>query len=319
MRMNKQLLDPLGTMCKLIALNFNKTNTKISIHNHILTLHKPESYQFVVRMINGDGKENISELYYVIIRIINWYLLPQNDPKNSDMFGYSSNFSAEDEFNEYKFRDVDDSDTQENNIIDEKNLQDIDDDSSNETVFENGFEALKNEDYKSESIYFKNNINEKESDIIDDSSSKVDQTNSYQISQSKELRKMVKYLCNAFEKLQNTYEFGNVVFTLQYFMDLLENGINGVFDKNRLPKCIKSKEKQFETLLDYNKLKNMWDLKKIKRICELYDLCFQVYEDKDTPENKKDALIEGYLRSIDAMLDITDQEFQKLIQNSNNG
>ena len=75
MSSKKQLLDPLGTMCKIILLNFTELNTKISIQNHVLTLHRPYNYQFIIRMMNGDGRENISELFYVIIRIIKWYMV----------------------------------------------------------------------------------------------------------------------------------------------------------------------------------------------------------------------------------------------------
>ena len=72
--MKKQLLDPLGTLCKLAALNFSELHTKISIHDHILSLHKPDNYQSVVRLLNGDSKENVSELFYAIMRVVKWYL-----------------------------------------------------------------------------------------------------------------------------------------------------------------------------------------------------------------------------------------------------
>ena len=65
MSVKKQLLDPLGTLCKLISLSFSEINTKISIQNHVLSIQKPYNYQFVLRMINGDGRENISELFYI--------------------------------------------------------------------------------------------------------------------------------------------------------------------------------------------------------------------------------------------------------------
>ena len=64
---NKQLLDPLGTMCKIVALNFNDMNTKISIHDHILTLQEPNKLQAIYRYINGDGRENTSELYFALL------------------------------------------------------------------------------------------------------------------------------------------------------------------------------------------------------------------------------------------------------------
>jgi hypothetical protein len=226
--MKKQLLDPLGTMCKLVSLNFNKKNTKIGIHNHILSLQKPDKFQWLWRSWYGDGKENISEIYHVVIRIVRWFLVPE--------------LTSEDE-------------------------------------------------------------------------------NSQAIVQSLELKKMVKYMCSALKKLQETYELGNVVLSLQFYINILECGLEGKFTDDMLPKYIIDKDKEYDNLLDYNKIKNLWDVKRLQRICELYDNCFKIYneEDEGVQEDTRFALIDGYLRSIGAILDITDTEFQKLIQNSKRG
>jgi hypothetical protein len=253
--MKKQLLDPLGSLCKLVALNFSGVHTKISIQNHVLTLQRPNNYQFLIRFYNGDGRENVSELYYVIIRILKWYILPTVLPE-----------IAPNSYDEY------DSEDDNNNI----NIQ-----SSSETH-------------------------------------SYDSTNASEISNSEVFKKMIRYLCSGFRKLQETYEFGNVVLSLQFYINLLEDGIAGRFDNNKLPKYILEKDKEYENLLDYNKLKNLWDVKKLERICSLYDQCFQTYAEGGTSE-KRDATIEAYLRSIDSFLDDFDGDFQKLIQNSNKG
>lgn len=220
---HKQLLDPLGTICKLISLNFSELNTKISIQNHAISLQKPYHYQFALRMINGDGRENISELFYIIWQIICWYLI-----------------------------DVD-IETHENWI---------------------------------------------------------------QISKSEEIKKLVKYTCCALRKLQETYEFGNVVLAIQYYINILEDAVNGIYDNRRLPQCVLDKESESDNFVDYDKLKNFWDYKKLQRVCDLYDKCFTVYADI-LPTIEKNALINGYLKSINAILDLTDSEFQKLLINSN--
>lgn len=229
MNMKKQLLDPLGTMCKLVSLNFNKKNTKIGIHDHILILQKPDSLQWFFRLYYGDGRENISELYHAIVRIIRWYLVP------------------------------------------DENLS--------------------------------------------------EDSNCMTIMQSNELKKMIKYMCTALKKLQETYEFGNVVLSLQFYINILELGLEGNFNENMLPKYICEKDKEVENLLDYNKIRNLWDIKRLQRICELYDNCFKIFNEVDDgiEDDTKGALVHGYLRSIGAILDITDNEFQKLIQNSRKG
>lgn len=223
-----QLLDPIGTLCKLISLVFCELNTKIAIHNHILVIQKPNNYQPIMRTINGDTKEVISQLYYVIIRLINWYLLK---PTNKE-------------------------DLNENWLI---------------------------------------------------------------INQSEEVIKLTKYLCIALKKLQMTYEYGNVILAIQFYVNILEDTLNEKFDISQLPQCISSKESEYDTLLDYSKLKNFWDLERLRRISDSYTNCFKIMSDNNTNENDKKLLIDGYLSSIFASLQIMDLEFQKLIMNSNRG
>lgn len=220
--MDTQLLDPLSTMCKLIALNFNCINTKLSIQNHIITLHQPNGYQSLVRLYNGDGRENASGLYYAVVRLIKWYIVSETV------------------------------------------------DTLNNTV------------------------------------------NSNSISGSEEFIKMVHYLCRSFKKLQETYKNGNVILALQFYINLLEDGVAGTFDDRKLPILDDNRM----NLIDYNKIKNLWDVAKIKRICALYDHCFEVADADYIPDEEKDAVIGGYLRSINTMLDFTDKEFQKLVLNN---
>ncbi len=245
--MKTQLLDPLGAMCKLIALNFNEIKTKISIHDHILTLQEPNGTQWLVRLYNGDGRENTSELYYAIIRLVKWFLMAECKNIRDDLLSF------------------------ENSNIEET------------TVEEMGH------------------------------------NNALLISQSKSFRKLVMYLCNALKNLQNTYKTGNVVLALQFYINILEDGLNNMYNDNRLPFILREKEKEYETFLDYDKIKNMWDVKKIERICELYDDCFAIQKDDSYKDGDKVAFIEGYLQSIKTILDSADKDFQALIDNSNNG
>ena len=257
MSLKKQLLDPLGTLCKIVALNFSEIHTKISIHDHVLSLHKPDNYQSIIRMINGDSKENVSELFYAIMRIIKWYL---NKPQELEEIK-----SSEDSDQEYNFKN--------NN---------------------------------------KNNDN-------NDHNDKNDNENWVSIADSNEIKRLVKHACNALRKLQETYEYGNVILAVQFYINILEDAISGNFNDKKLPKYITRKEKEFENLLDYDKLKNFWDFKKLKRICDLYDSVFSVFEDEEMPLAEKSALVDGYTRSINSILKLTDADFQKLIQNSSKG
>jgi len=265
--MKKQLLDPLGTICKLVSLNFEEINTKISIQNHIMSLQKPESYQFLIRFINGDGRDNISELYYVIIRTIKWYLMIQDYVIDNTTTIIKEN-NSDDENLEDDYNDVD-------SIISEKSTE------------------INNNDNK--------------------------ENNYYKITESYEIKKIIKYLIYAFQKLQETYADGNVVLALQFYINILEDGLNGKYDEKKLPKYIIDKEKEYDNLIDYEKLKNLWTIDRLKRICELYDRCFDLINDYDTTKITKSSLIKSYLKSIDSILEHSDKEFLDLITNSNKG
>ena len=272
MSMKKQLLDPLGTLCKLVALNFSEINTKISIHDHILSLHKPDNYQSMIRMFNGDSKENLSELFYAIMRVIKWYLSEQKPDiavvKNKVQSKHKTN------------NDSDDSNNSDNDY------------------------NMDEEEEKKEEVEVKhNNIDEKW----------------VAIAKSQEIRRLVTYACDALRKLQETYEYGNVILAVQFYINILEDAVNSRFSDRKLPKYIIEKEEEYSNLLDYDKLKNFWDYKKLKMICDLYDTCFSVYKDKEMPNSEKSALVGGSMHTINSILKLTDVDFQKLIQNSSKG
>lgn len=221
MSSKKQLLDPLGTLCKIISLYFKDLDTKISIHNHVLSLQEPGNYQPFIRMVNGDGRENISEIYYAIIRIIKWYIINETD-----------------------------------------------------------------EQYK------------------------VDED---------DIRQLIHYACIALSKLQETYEHGNVVLAIQFYINLFNDAINGKFDESKLPEHIVKKDKMFDNLIDYNKLKGLWTSNKVKIIRKLYDECFDTRNNEDMTLREKQILLNCHVESVNEFLRTNDDEFQNLILNTTKG
>ena len=253
--MQSQLLDPISVISRLISLSFRECDTKISIKNHAIHLQQPSPYQGFVRKYNGDGKENIAELYGTIIKIIRWYLIRE---KKSTSFRLGSK-------------------KQVSLIVPYNSLLTI---RSNKMI---KYELVE------------------------------------QIAESKYFRKMIGYLCNALEKLQFTYRNGNVVLALQFYINLLRNALNGELREKDLPKTLVEQEEQYENFIDYEKIKIMWNENKIKRICELYDNCYNVIQNKQDNEETKRSFIDAYLGSIDIILQSTDREFRQLIKNSRKG
>jgi hypothetical protein len=78
----KQLLDPIGTLCHLIGLAFKPINSKIGIYNHAIIIQEASFFQWIDRYINCDSREVISLLYNIIIRIIEWYVIPLSSKYN---------------------------------------------------------------------------------------------------------------------------------------------------------------------------------------------------------------------------------------------
>jgi hypothetical protein len=124
-----------------------------------------------------------------------------------------------------------------------------------------------------------------------------------------DLKKMIGYMCMAFIKLQNTYKNGNVVLAIQYYINLLEDGLKGTFDIKRLPHCL-IEDLWIDSPLK-TKIVELWDYKRLHRICAVFDDCFMEL----SKESKiRDELIGGYLLSIENILSAYEREFNTMIK-----
>lgn len=275
--MKRQLLDPLQLMLRLITLNFHDLNTKISIKDHRMNIQEPTNLQGFVRFFYKDGREDISELFLVVYRIIKWYILPSNE-----MLQLEANKKK----NEKSAFDSPDNSTYAVNIKNsDVNLFDFSDDSQEDP--------------------FVTSI------ILSDENIKF-----YKI-----IRELVKYMCLGMERLQKTYASGNVIFSLQCYINLLNDALNGQYSDKKLPAFIMEEERKQKNFLDYDKIRKLWDSNKINRLYDLYDKCFTLMNE-DGPDDEKrvnETLVAGYLEAINKLLDVTDEEFRKLIYLSNTG
>jgi hypothetical protein len=83
MSVKSRLLDPIGTAFKIILLNFEPENTRITIHDHVLELEPPDITQFISRWWYGESREDICCLTNTIVRFIEFYI--DDTPTNIDM------------------------------------------------------------------------------------------------------------------------------------------------------------------------------------------------------------------------------------------
>ncbi len=238
----KQLLDPIGSICHIVSLTFKPLNTKIGINNHAIKIQETNTFQWLDRYWNGDNRENISLLYNIIVRVIEWYIIPLN-PKYTD-------------------------------------AQKLDNTKINKDAFD-----------------FDNNDKKKFWECLE---------------------KMCNFLCMAFDRLQHTYYTGpiptNVVTTIQYYINIIHDSIDGTYNTSRLPRCINESENR--NFLDYDKIKLLWNGDKLKQICDLYEKCF---EKLNSTDKTKEEQIDGYMQAVDKLLSIHDNQFRELLSFSNEG
>lgn len=285
-QIHQQLLDPIGTLCRLIEINFKSENTKITISNHALSTQDPQTLQWLVRKYNGHSKDNVSELFDVVVRVIYWYVIPL----------YKSNIIKRD-------------DVSDKNIILTSNDKSSDDlvessdigDSCVMNNNENGEEMLDTNDIAD--TYVKCKFNEGDSKKYFNC-----------------IKRLIKYTCDALKMLQKTYKNGNVIMALQLYINILIDAVNGNFNIVHLPDCLTKKNIENGNFLDYSKICELWDYQKVKSICELYDRCI-MEQTKKTSDNGEyiKGNIEGYLLAIDKMLSTRENEFRNLISSSNSG
>lgn len=74
---NNQILEPICCLFKLIIYQYKPENTKLSIQNNSIAYTIGTSYQGVTRMISGDCREDLHNLYYPLLKCIEWYPIDQ--------------------------------------------------------------------------------------------------------------------------------------------------------------------------------------------------------------------------------------------------
>jgi len=120
-----------------------------------------------------------------------------------------------------------------------------------------------------------------------------------------ELKKMIIYMCIGLERLQSTYKNGNVVLAIQYYINLMRDGLNGNFSLERLPQCL-LEDLDIDTNMK-TKIISMWNYDRLHVVCDLYDNCFSELKKN---MNKKTDIIDGYLLSINSILSVYEKEFK---------
>ena len=73
------ILDPLSCLIKLAILGYYESGTKISIYNNRILYNHPSILQGAFRFFNGDGKEDLHNLYNPLLKCLEWYWDENNE------------------------------------------------------------------------------------------------------------------------------------------------------------------------------------------------------------------------------------------------
>jgi hypothetical protein len=127
------------------------------------------------------------------------------------------------------------------------------------------------------------------------------------------VKNIIKYTIIGFTKLQHTYIDGNVTLAIKFLknnlkLSLKDNlSINELMDINEMD--INEMNEPEKNVVNYSKIKDIWNIDKIKLISKQFDLL---------DKNKHDpSSLEFSLKSLKSQLMDTDSKFQELVKNMN--
>lgn len=67
------ILEPFCCLLKLILLQFKEKKTKISIIDNSIYYNEPSLTQGIIRLFNGDCREDLHNLYHPLLKCVEWY------------------------------------------------------------------------------------------------------------------------------------------------------------------------------------------------------------------------------------------------------
>jgi hypothetical protein len=127
----------------------------------------------------------------------------------------------------------------------------------------------------------------------------------YSANCSENLKKLAQYMTTGIPLLEDVYGLTCAGLTLQYYINLLNSGIDGTYSKKLLPKS--SQDVINRNLIQPEKLKAIWKDEDIVRITEMFNNCFA------TRESTNKIMLEGYITNIITILRAKDDEFRQIV------
>jgi hypothetical protein len=129
---------------------------------------------------------------------------------------------------------------------------------------------------------------------------------------------LTKYACSGLKRLQKTYYdlnnkiFDNCIYTIQYYITLLLNVLNGVDYEN---KYVLNMNDSSSNLLDDNKMKTLWQIDDIDELYKQFYKCF----DGEIPIIHTDKNVIKNLSIIETLVSTMENRLAELLKTTNEG
>lgn len=124
------------------------------------------------------------------------------------------------------------------------------------------------------------------------------------------VKNIIKYAIEGLSALKTkTYKEGNVALALQLLINNLQFAVRENINKDIFEDYYGKFDSSEESLLNYDKIKEIWNVDTIKSVSDQLTLCNKNREDSVT--------LEFMLESLNLMLKNTDTKFKKLVSDMN--
>ncbi len=310
MTTKRQFLDPIGAGCRFVLLKSFEPNAKLRINDHTVQVVSDNIWEKMIYRpwVYKDSREDISALYPVIVRFIELYLTAKNP--NVQQTQQQTQQPVITPATKTKTKPK--SKPKQQNNFDLFDMEpDEDGDSFGLQAFSQDFdvEEESNENIEDEQLGMQQ-ISQQHNQ--QNQQSQCQKSEKHESCHNEECYKaliiIAEYMVDGMEELQKTYEYGNAVFALQYYIELLKAAIKGKYTKEKLPKHLSDFTTQ--NFLDNSKIKDLWKDDDIIQLAKLFKLCFD-------DEKKTQTAIKAYRAAIESMLNDRDNIFRQMISSTN--
>jgi hypothetical protein len=131
---------------------------------------------------------------------------------------------------------------------------------------------------------------------------------------SHEFRELIRYCVSGLKALQTTYQSGNVVFTLQIYINMYNSMLNDCFDLTYIPDILLKEWKHRSGLVKEEEIKKIWSLDTLKQLQQMLNDCFNTNAQEDLGTDDRKSLLTSKLEAVKKVIDRHDGVFHDMIK-----